>query len=312
MKSITISRKELYEKVWSIPVVQLAKEYNLSDNGLRKICKNFDIPLPPVGYWQKKLFDKKVKKTPLPKKNEDQEINIRVDESKQFVPQVNTIKNVVTEKIRSNKKLLLKVSDRLSSPDEVTVKTKLDIEKKKVGDFYEQVKGTVRTSSGLPSIVVTPKNIPRSLRILDNLIKNFKIMGYEIILSNQGLKIEAYEDSTSIYIREKSTAKFTPNKDGWNDRELIPNGKLALKIGRYGNFEFTDTESRLIEDQIEKILIKVEVGFQETVERRRKRKIEEEKQEELRKIEEAKQKLKDDELQNSLNFTMMHSDGKNL
>lgn len=51
MRTITISRKELYEKVWSIPIVQLAKKYNLSDNGLRKICKNFDIPLPPVGYW---------------------------------------------------------------------------------------------------------------------------------------------------------------------------------------------------------------------------------------------------------------------
>lgn len=49
--SIKIRRQELYEKVWSFPLTQLCKEYNLSDNGLRKICHNNDIPLPIVGYW---------------------------------------------------------------------------------------------------------------------------------------------------------------------------------------------------------------------------------------------------------------------
>ena len=51
--NIKISRKELYDKVWATPMTQLAKEFNLSDNGLRKICIKYVIPLPPVGYWQK-------------------------------------------------------------------------------------------------------------------------------------------------------------------------------------------------------------------------------------------------------------------
>ena len=51
--SITIGRKKLYEKVWSFPLTQLCKEYNLSDNGLRKVCIKHNIPLPVAGYWSK-------------------------------------------------------------------------------------------------------------------------------------------------------------------------------------------------------------------------------------------------------------------
>jgi hypothetical protein len=35
---ITLTRKELYENVWSQPVKTLAKEYGISDVGLKKIC----------------------------------------------------------------------------------------------------------------------------------------------------------------------------------------------------------------------------------------------------------------------------------
>ncbi len=39
MNVLILTRLELYEKIWSTPMVVLAKEFNLSDNGLRKICK---------------------------------------------------------------------------------------------------------------------------------------------------------------------------------------------------------------------------------------------------------------------------------
>jgi len=59
------TRQELYDLVWSTPMVQLAKEFGLSDVGLRKICVKHGIPTPPLGYWAKLNFGKPVKKTPL-------------------------------------------------------------------------------------------------------------------------------------------------------------------------------------------------------------------------------------------------------
>jgi len=53
MSSSTLSREELYEQVWSVPMVRLAKEYGLSDVGLAKIGKKHNIPRPPVCYWAK-------------------------------------------------------------------------------------------------------------------------------------------------------------------------------------------------------------------------------------------------------------------
>ncbi|APO52368.1 hypothetical protein ACVILJ_001570 [Bradyrhizobium diazoefficiens] len=59
------TRQELYDLVWTTPVVKLAKEFGLSDVGLRKTCVRYQIPTPPLGYWAKLSFGKPVKQTPL-------------------------------------------------------------------------------------------------------------------------------------------------------------------------------------------------------------------------------------------------------
>jgi len=66
---MTISRQELYDQVWSKPLIHLAKEYQLSDVGLAKICRRHNIPLPPIGYWVKLAHGYNVKKTSLPELN---------------------------------------------------------------------------------------------------------------------------------------------------------------------------------------------------------------------------------------------------
>jgi len=62
----TIKREELYEEVWSTPLTQLGAKYGLSENGLRKVCKRLNVPIPWRGYWAKVEAGQRVKKTPLP------------------------------------------------------------------------------------------------------------------------------------------------------------------------------------------------------------------------------------------------------
>lgn len=59
-------REKLYEEIWSEPVSKVSKRYQISDVGLRKICVNLDIPVPPIGYWAKLAAGKTVKKPSLP------------------------------------------------------------------------------------------------------------------------------------------------------------------------------------------------------------------------------------------------------
>ena len=64
--SMTLTRKELYDRVWSEPMQRLSKEFGLSDVGLAKTCRRYGIPVPPRGYWAKKQAGHTVRKIPLP------------------------------------------------------------------------------------------------------------------------------------------------------------------------------------------------------------------------------------------------------
>lgn len=63
-----LTREQLSQRVWEMPIDTLRKEYGLSNVGLGKICGHRQIPVPPRGYWAKKYAGHKMKPPPpLPK-----------------------------------------------------------------------------------------------------------------------------------------------------------------------------------------------------------------------------------------------------
>lgn len=60
------TRRQLYELVWSKPLRDLASEIGVSDTAIRKNCKKSGVPLPGIGYWNKKYAGKKVVQIELP------------------------------------------------------------------------------------------------------------------------------------------------------------------------------------------------------------------------------------------------------
>jgi len=53
-----LSRKELYELVWSEPMKILASRFGISDVALKKACTRAEIPTPGLGHWAKKAAGK--------------------------------------------------------------------------------------------------------------------------------------------------------------------------------------------------------------------------------------------------------------
>lgn len=49
--SLDLSRRALYDLVWSRPRAQIAKELGVSDVWIGKQCRAMDVPAPPRGYW---------------------------------------------------------------------------------------------------------------------------------------------------------------------------------------------------------------------------------------------------------------------
>lgn len=62
----TLTRKELYERVWRQPMSGVARELSLSSNGLSKICDRLLIPYPGRGYWAKASAGRAPETPPLP------------------------------------------------------------------------------------------------------------------------------------------------------------------------------------------------------------------------------------------------------
>ena len=61
MTTIELTRKEVYDLVWSNTLSKLSHEYALSTEGIKKLCKEFEIPIPENGYWSKFKYNKKVR-----------------------------------------------------------------------------------------------------------------------------------------------------------------------------------------------------------------------------------------------------------
>ena len=62
-----LSRRSLYDLVWSQPMRVLCTRFGISDVALAKTCKRAMIPTPERGYWARKEAGKKTWVQPAPR-----------------------------------------------------------------------------------------------------------------------------------------------------------------------------------------------------------------------------------------------------
>lgn len=55
MEKEIVTRKELYDLVWSVPLQTLSQKQAIAGVGRGKICVKMEIPLPKVGHRHKGL-----------------------------------------------------------------------------------------------------------------------------------------------------------------------------------------------------------------------------------------------------------------
>jgi hypothetical protein len=56
-----LTRRAMYDLVWSRPMTKVAEDLEISDVALKKICDKHRIPTPPRGYWAKRDAGKPAK-----------------------------------------------------------------------------------------------------------------------------------------------------------------------------------------------------------------------------------------------------------
>src|SRR5262249_43922351 len=81
-----VSREELYELVWSMPMVNVAEKFKVSGSYMARVCATLNVPRPERGYWAKLAFGKAPNKPLLPELQPGDQINWCQDGEAQSSP----------------------------------------------------------------------------------------------------------------------------------------------------------------------------------------------------------------------------------
>ena len=259
MEQVTLTRKELYDLVCSEPLSRLAKKYKISDNGLRKICKRMNVPIPAMGHWQKIQYGKRVTITKLPDKHEGKDEIVLHEKGSGEIDTDSPIAQLrrLTRSIESTKDLQLIVPDRMSSrPDKLIISTI---------DYYDAVKRYYKSHTGnhpdrinVLNIDVKEENRPRAFRFLDTLIKALRHRKHDVIVSHYATYAVIEDEQVKFRLRERQ--RVSEIKEKWGGRIYESTGEFVfvIDIGSYTRKEVKDGHEP-IETKISTIIAMLEL-----------------------------------------------------
>lgn len=274
MKTIehTLTREQLYEKVWSTPILQLAKEFGMSDVGLAKVCRKHSIPRPPVGYWQKLKAGKKVRRPALPNPKPDEPTTVRM--SGTFIEESDKIRQEEQLALFSEVRPLLEAETRpenkitvprsLNSPDPLIVRTMADLKKEKYPRRYGRVEAG---QEGTLDVRVKKELIERAMRILNTLLKALAQRGYKVSVksspnSTSINQIHILGQTVTFRLETKILRQENLPERSWSAYTFETSDWLMLKItnapsGYTIQNTFLETEARPLEDQLNAFIVSV-------------------------------------------------------
>jgi hypothetical protein len=266
MENTILTRQELYDLVWENPLSKLAKKYNLSDNGLRKVCKKLDIPLPKNGHWQKIQYNKKVSKEKLPVNNTvETSITLKFrDNSETIIDGEGNELNHLTKELQTVLKDTIVFPEKLTRPHQLIIDAKNDL-KTKEPSYQHNIIGLLNTSSGILNITVAPQSVKRALLFMDVFIKALQKRGHKITVK-EGTKIVIDNMEMGIGLRERLKRKIVKGTY-YDSTELYPSNILSLSLYVYPAKDWTDTNTSKLEDKIPNIIAKLEL---QAIEEKRK------------------------------------------
>ncbi len=161
-------RTELFERVWTAPMRDVAREYCVSDVALRKTCKKLEVPIPDAGYWNKRPDRRPPRPAlpPLPAGAVDELIidywTSRADPTEPLPAELAAL--VAREKELS---ATIRVPETLTDPHPLVATTQRELGRARTGDRGLKVRGDRRCLD----VSVSPAQLERALCVMEALAK---------------------------------------------------------------------------------------------------------------------------------------------
>lgn len=240
MDRVEISRRELYQAIWSRPLGKVAEEIDSTIEQLVLACTDFDIPRPPTGYWAKKLHQAPLPPQPRLEGNQEKIVRLKGGAKSRYEELERRAKELEQFKSFSE----ARVSSRLASPHPAVESI---IAERRRGFRSPGGSGFIHALHSSPIEDVTK----RIFRILDCLSKTLSDEGFTIEPGDMGA-IHVIWRGVGTSIRFKERLRMPRDERG----KIIRNGNLErtgiLFSESYHRFE--DKIDAPIEVQIPQIL----------------------------------------------------------
>jgi hypothetical protein len=279
-KQVELSRQELYEQVWSKPVTHLARDYGISNVGLSKICRKYNIPTPPLGYWSKVKAGKTVRKKPLPALNTGNQPKIIVKpyrahpagEERRSIPD-----EFQSQLVEATKRTLSFIPETEPASPHPLIKWARKSFKKPTKSYSGIL---IPSDRRCLDIQVTEQTIERAILFLDTLLKLIEECGYKITVNEAGgVVLDILSEKMALRVKERikreETAKtldpklHTKSMLSYVDPDSAyrytikeynyrPTGELCLIVKSHEFYmsdrRWCDKDNLSIEDQLSKIV----------------------------------------------------------
>jgi hypothetical protein len=254
MDTIVFSRQQFYELVWSDSLLALSKKYNMSDNGLRKACVRMEIPLPDAGYWNKVKAGIKVAKKSLPTGYKgEQSIRLSLRESDDVRSNEGlSYQSQLQWQIELDPNIDLKVKTILYVPDQLVANAHKDFKK------YKYKPGELlSTGIGNLDIRVSPDFVNRALCFMDAFIKIMRQRGHNFKIDNNATYLLIAGEEMKMTLSEVQSKEL---EDGRFERTgFHTKGLLSFRFDRFGTTASSTDGKILIEEQLSKLIAKLEL-----------------------------------------------------
>ncbi len=282
-KTVSFPAQELFEQVWSTPVLALAREIGVSDVALGKACRKAGIAVPRRGHWAKPAAKRPKKPTP-PTSNEL--VSFRVLDRTLFPPK--------PAKIPSEAPPLpqVPIPDVLVDPHPLVERWRKAAEKAK------SVEGRLALQqTNVLNTRISAALIERSAILLDTLLKYTEANGCKWAVAKQHTTVTFDGETVYVTLRERLSKQELPppppdpkpakvwsldlSRMGLPRYEYLSTGELTLILRESPDYgpqkTFADAKTGKIEEKIhlfinglEALILRIRTDRKESEERRRR------------------------------------------
>lgn len=251
-----MNRIELYNLVWTKPLSSIEQELNVKIQDIKNTCVKYQIPLPENGHWSKLKYNKQQPTPNLPPL-EDKALSDSDNVFELHNKDISPLKriNLKKEEIENDKRINLKVPDRITTLDKIVEQAKQDLTLAYSQRNY-QSDDFVFVSKNAFSISVSKEAISRAVRIINTLVVAIQKRGHSFKLGNE-TEVVIYNEPIQIRLREKRE-KYRDEKNSYT--RYKPTGILYFIIDRWAYEKtYSDSPNQPLEDKISTIIAYLEI-----------------------------------------------------